>query len=108
MTNQMNTQFNNLPSQSTVWRDHFIYNDVGRSFRQQQYYQPPTVDLGTIRITPPPIQHDYGFNNRMSTYQPIQMPTYQPIQMPRYDPMPMPPMRFGGGSFGGGGAGGGW
>ena len=62
---------------SDVYRPNYTWAEQPqRSFRQQQIYQPPTIDLGTIRITPPPIQHDYGFNNRMSTYQPIQMPRY--------------------------------
>ena len=75
MANQMNTQFNNLPSPSTVYQDHFIYNDVGRSFRQPQIYQPPTISI--------------------PRFEPIQMPGYEPIHIPQvpipvYQPPAMP------------------
>lgn len=88
MANQMNSQFNNLPSPSTVYRDHFFHNDIGRSFRQQPIYQlPSVVDLGTLRISAPTIH--------TPRFEPSQIPRYEPIYIPQvpipvYQPPAMP------------------
>ena len=57
--------------------------DIGRSFQQQQIYQPP-IDLGTIGISPETIH--------VPTYEPIDMPIYEPIDipMPIYQPPAIP------------------
>lgn len=83
MANQMNTQFNNfLPSPLTVYQDHFIYNDVGRSFQQPQIYQPQSaVDLGIIHVSAPAF---YIPRIEPIHIPQVPMPIYQPPAIPNF------------------------